>query len=98
MMDANNQESAVTEAINDFEYYASAFQQNPGRKDLDIRFTDSKDIVVSKGTQSIHITRTEEKPFGIIMTDGIKDPLIDYNVRLDQELREMAEKYFGPVN
>jgi hypothetical protein len=88
---------STVEATNDFDFYVNEFMANPGRTDLEILYNDQATISLRAGQEQILFERKKQaEPIGVILTDGVKAPLIKSGVFASEQFVQMCNSYFEP--
>lgn len=96
LMELESKDPSAVEATNDFDHYVNEFMTNPGRKDLEILYNDKETIVLEKQDGQLFFERkAQPEPFGIILTDGVKDPMIRSGIFAAEQYVMMCNEYFG---
>jgi 23S rRNA-/tRNA-specific pseudouridylate synthase len=96
LMELESKDPSAVEATNDFDFYVNEFMTNPGRNDLEILYNDKESIVLEKqGEQFFFERKSQAEPFGIILTDGVKDPVIKSGIFAAEQYKTLCDEYFG---
>ena len=87
---------SMVEIMDDFDFYVSEFMTTPGRADLELLYNDKEIILLEKGEEHVEFNRNKQpEPFGVILTDGIHEPMIRSGVFASENYQQMCLDYFG---
>jgi len=88
--------SGINEVIDDFNYYASEVTDSLRKVGFKTVMTNSKTFAfINNKDERNFITRdSKEGRVGLLLFDGIKEPMLDYGVGTDIDYLSIVDEYF----
>jgi len=89
-------EEGIDEVVSDFNYYYEVIKSEYAKKKIIIsKHSDISYVIIYENGNCENITfDSKESEVGIIFSDGIKDPLIEYGVMTDIDITAVITEYF----